>query len=60
MFRDLRAFVAALDAAGELARVRKEVSPVLEISAAADLESKRAAPGAASRATQRTDPLHHG
>ncbi len=60
MYRDLGAFVDALDAAGELRRVRAPVSPVLEIAAIADRVSRTRAPGLPSEAARRTDPLNHG
>ena len=56
MYRDLRSFVAALDAAGEIRRITAHVSPILEISAAADAESKKPAPNKPSSAAQRVDP----
>jgi 4-hydroxy-3-polyprenylbenzoate decarboxylase len=40
MFKDLGAFIAALDAERELARVSEPVSPVLEIAAVTDRVSK--------------------
>lgn len=60
MYRDLRSFVGALESAGELVRVRAEVSPVLEIATIADLVSKMPAPGGASEAARRTDPRFCG
>ena len=39
-FNSLREFVTALDAAGELVRIKREVSPDLEIAAIADQEMK--------------------
>ncbi len=59
MYPTLREFVDALDQAGELARVRAEVSPVLEISAIADRESKQPAPHPPSKSAQRVDPRFH-
>ena len=50
MYENLRDFVAALDKAGELHRVRASVSPMLEISAIADRVSKSAAPRASEHA----------
>ena len=41
---DLRAFLRALDNAGELRRVKTEVDPVLEISEIADRVSKSGGP----------------
>jgi len=46
-FPSLREFIQALDRAGELVRVRDEVSPHLEIAALADLEMKRPGGGKA-------------
>jgi 4-hydroxy-3-polyprenylbenzoate decarboxylase len=43
-YEDLRAFVRRLEAEGELARVRAEVDPVLEISEIADRAVKAGAP----------------
>ncbi|MDP1663109.1 MAG: UbiD family decarboxylase [Phycisphaerales bacterium] len=60
MYRSLAEFVAALEAAGELRRVTAPVSPVLEIAAIADLESKAPAPGRSSAAAKATDPRFHG
>jgi len=51
--------VAALEAVGELRRISARVSPVLEIAAIADLESKSPAPGPSSAAAQGTDPRFH-
>ncbi|MCC7390297.1 MAG: UbiD family decarboxylase [Phycisphaerales bacterium] len=59
MYTTLREFVDALASAGELARVRAEVSPVLEISAIADRESRRPAPNPPSPAARRDDPRFH-
>ena len=55
-----RDFVAALERAGELRRIRQSVSPVLEVSAIADRVSKSPCPHGPSAAAQRTDPRHHG
>lgn len=60
MYRSLGEFVAALDGAGELQRIKDQVSPVLEITAIADRESKTAAPGGASASARTTDPRFHG
>ena len=60
MYRDLRSFVAALESAGELVRVRCEVSPVLEVATIADLVSKMPAPGTPSDSARRTDPRFCG
>ncbi|TVQ60997.1 MAG: UbiD family decarboxylase, partial [Phycisphaerales bacterium] len=59
MFESTRAFMRALEAAGELVRVPTRVSPVLEISAIADRESKSRAPHLPSAGAQRTDPRFH-
>jgi 4-hydroxy-3-polyprenylbenzoate decarboxylase len=59
MYPDLQTFVAALEAAGELKRIKARVSPVLEIAQWADAESKAAAPNAPSRATRDIDPRFH-
>jgi 4-hydroxy-3-polyprenylbenzoate decarboxylase len=58
MYQTLRDFVHALEQAGELVRVRPQVSPVLEIGALADAESKRPAPRPPSDAARAADPLH--
>ena len=57
MFPDLQSFIAALEAEGELLRVRQRVSPVLEISALAELESKARAAGPPSAAARAADPF---
>jgi len=44
MYRDVRSFVAALEAAGELERVRAPVSPLLEIAAASDRQARLPCP----------------
>ncbi len=60
MYPDLRTFVEALDAAGELVRVAEPVNPVLEIAAIADRVSRTVtAPNPPHLATHRTDPFHH-
>ncbi|CAN5704127.1 menaquinone biosynthesis decarboxylase [soil metagenome] len=56
MYRNVGEFVAALEAAGELTRVRARVSAVLEISKAADAESKTAAPRPGDASTRVSDP----
>jgi 4-hydroxy-3-polyprenylbenzoate decarboxylase len=43
-YDDLRAWIAALEAAGELRRIRAEVDPVLEITEISDRISKRGGP----------------
>lgn len=59
MYETLREFVAALDSAGELKRVRVRVDPVLEIAAIADRVSKSAAPALPAPAARRADPRFH-
>jgi len=59
MYASVQDFVRALEAAGELVRVRGEVSPVLEISGIADEMSKRPSPHLPSHGTRQTDPRHH-
>ncbi|GMV24846.1 MAG: menaquinone biosynthesis decarboxylase [Phycisphaerae bacterium] len=56
MYPNLRAFLSALDRAGELARVDARVSPVLEIAQIADVESKSPAPHLPSASARRNDP----
>ncbi len=43
-YADLREFIAALERAGELRRIRAEVSPILEIAEVTDRVSKRGGP----------------
>jgi len=43
-YKDLREFIAALDAAGELKRIREPVSPILEITEITDRVSKSGGP----------------
>ena len=57
MYRTLRDFLSALEKAGELHRVQAEVSPILEVSAIADLHSKQAC-AAVSHAAAQFDPQH--
>ncbi|MBM4106113.1 MAG: UbiD family decarboxylase [Phycisphaerae bacterium] len=57
MFRSLREFLGALESAGELVRVREEVSPILEATEIVDRMSKSPCPRP-SAAAQRFDPLH--
>lgn len=59
MFPTTRDFLNALDRAGEVKRITTPTSPVLEIAAHADAESKRAAPALPSPATRATDPKFH-
>jgi 4-hydroxy-3-polyprenylbenzoate decarboxylase len=59
MHRSLRDFLATLDAQGELCHVSAPVSPILEISAIADRQSKLKAPRLPSRDAIRTDPRFH-
>ncbi len=56
MYKSLGEFVGALEAAGELRRVRAAVSPVLEIAEIADRVSKSRAPYAPSDSARRNDP----
>jgi 4-hydroxy-3-polyprenylbenzoate decarboxylase len=57
MFPSLRAFLGALNKAGELSRVAQTVSPILEIAALADRESKAGCPKA-SDVARKFDPMH--
>jgi 4-hydroxy-3-polyprenylbenzoate decarboxylase len=63
MYPTTREFVAALDQAGQLARVRARVSPVLEIAQIADRVSKSPAPtgpeALPSASARRSDPRFH-
>lgn len=59
MYETTRDFVAALEAAGELKRVKATVSPVLEITEIADRQSKSPAPSLPSARTRATDPRFH-
>ena len=59
MYPDLRRFVAALDRAGELVRIREPVSPILDVAHLADLASKAPAPTPPSDAARRADPAFH-
>lgn len=59
MYPDLSSFVAALESAGELVRVKNPVSPVLEIAKRADLASKSRAPNLGSESSRRNDPEFH-
>ena len=56
MYTDLRAFVEALEQAGELLRIKDATDPVLEIAQRADQESKSRCPSLGSDDSQRTDP----
>jgi len=56
-YGDLRQFVAALEAAGELARIKTPVSPILEITEITDRVSKGEAPRCSEHA-RITDPRH--
>lgn len=61
MYRSLGEFVAALERRGELRRIKDQVSPVLEVAAIADLESKRPCPGGQiSASAKKNDPAHYG
>ena len=59
MYPDLSSFVAALESAGELVRVKDPVSPVLEIAKRADVASKSRAPNLGSESSRRNDPEFH-
>lgn len=56
MYTDMRAFVEALEQAGELLRITEPSDPVLEIARRADQESKARCKGLGSTDSQRTDP----
>ena len=56
MYGSVREFVEALERSGELHRVSARVSPLLEIGAIADRESKGRAPGEPSGSAKRNDP----
>ncbi|KAA0217016.1 MAG: hypothetical protein DYG94_02070 [Leptolyngbya sp. PLA3] len=56
MYPDLASFVAALERAGELVRIRTSVSPVLEIAEITDRVSKSRAPSLPSISARRNDP----
>ena len=56
MFTELREFILALESADELRTISAPVSPVLELAAITDRESKSAAPSPPSSSTQRNDP----
>jgi 4-hydroxy-3-polyprenylbenzoate decarboxylase len=59
MYATTREFVQALEKAGEVARVKARVSPILEITELADRQSKSPAPHLPSEPTRRTDPRFH-
>lgn len=59
MYADLREFVAALEEAGELVRVKAEVSPILEIAAIAERISREPA-AHESEYARGFDPKHAG
>lgn len=59
MYQTTRDFVRALEAAGELVRVRARVSPVLEITEIADRQSKSPAPNLPADKTRAIDPRFH-
>lgn len=59
MYGDLREFLRALEAAGELATVAARVSPVLEIAQIADVVSKSPAPHLPSASARTCDPRFH-
>ncbi|MFN9132495.1 MAG: hypothetical protein ACK5XO_07395, partial [Phycisphaerales bacterium] len=56
MYPNLRSFVQALEAAGELRRIREPVDPVLEVARLADAESKKRCPGGPTNSARRVDP----
>ena len=56
MFASTQDFLRALEQAGSLHRVKEPVSPVLDIAAITDQESKACAPGTPSEAARRADP----
>jgi len=56
MYASLSDFITALDDAGELHRIRQSVSPVLDIAAITDQESKSKAPARPSDAARAADP----
>ncbi len=59
MYGDLRRFVEALRAAGELLEIAEPVSPVCDIADLASRASKAAAPNPCATATQHNDPRFH-
>src|SRR5688572_28400272 len=59
MYPSLREFLGVLERAGELRRVSAAASPILEISALADRESKASCPRASDHA-RKFDPQHAG
>ncbi|MFT3685068.1 MAG: UbiD family decarboxylase [Phycisphaerales bacterium] len=59
MYRSVGEFVAALERVGELKRISTPISPVLDISAAAEIESKRPAPSGPSASARVNDPRFH-
>lgn len=56
MYASVADFLAALDAEGELTRIRRPVDPVLEIAAIVDQECRARAPGAPSASARSNDP----
>lgn len=56
MYANVRDFVNALSDAGELTRVSGATSPILDITQAADRESKSPAPNLPSEAARKCDP----
>jgi 4-hydroxy-3-polyprenylbenzoate decarboxylase len=58
MYENTQDFVTALERAGELARIKAQVTPVLEIAEITDRVSKAAAPHHPSASAQRNDPRH--
>jgi len=58
-YPDLQSFIAALEQAGQLKRIKVEVDPELEVTEIADRMSKRPSPEGAVGAPF-TDPVHGG
>lgn len=59
MYGDLRRFVEALRAVGELLEIAEPVSAVCDIAEVASRASKAAAPGPCAASTKRNDPRFH-
>jgi len=59
VYDSVRSFIEALERAGELARVRPLVSPLLEITEITDRESKSRAAHLPSESARRNDPRFH-
>ena len=58
-YASLGSYVDALEAAGELHRIKQPVSPLLEVTEITDRVSKSLAPGQSEDAAG-FDPRHHG